>query len=343
MRPAVPRRSSRAFILLTLFALLAATVLGASWWFNRWTHQPLSLTQASLALDIAPGTSPQDVARNCVQAGVQTSPWLLYQWFRWSGLSQQIRSGHFQIKQGQSPRTLLDAMVRGEPAMLKVRFTEGWTFDQIRAELARTESIKHDTAHLSDEQLMAALGAPGKAPEGRFFPDTYLFGKGSSELAVLQRAYQEMQQRLDAVWAQRTTDSPLRTVDEALILASIIEKETAITSDRGRVAGVFINRLRIRMPLQTDPSVIYGLGSKFDGNLRKRDLQRDTPFNTYTRPGLPPTPIAMPGQASLLAAVKPDVTRALYFVARGDGSSQFSETLSAHNRAVQHYQRASSR
>ncbi len=331
---------------LTLFLgllLLATFLVAASWWFSRWARQPLTLAQPSLELVIAPGTSPQEIAREVVRAGVQTSPWLLHQWFRWSGLSQQIRSGHYQISRGQSPSALLNALVRGEAALLKVRFIEGWTFQQIRAELARTNAIKHDTAHMSDEQVMTALGAPGVAPEGRFFPDTYLFSKGSSELAVLRNAYKEMQQRLEAAWAQRTPGSPLSSADEALILASIVEKETAAATDRGRVAGVFINRLRINMPLQTDPSVIYGLGAAFDGNLRKRDLQTDTSFNTYTRAGLPPTPIAMPGQAALLAVVKPEATKAFYFVARGDGSSEFSETLSAHNRAVQHFQRASSR
>jgi UPF0755 protein len=335
--------SSRVLTPLMCLLVLAALMVAASWWFNRWVKQPLTLAQPSLELVVAPGTSPQDIAQELVRMGVQTSPWLLYQWFRWSGLSQQIRSGHYQISRGQSPSTLLETLVHGEPSLLKVRFTEGWTFQQIRAELARTDAIKHDTAHMSDEQVMTAVGAPGVAPEGRFFPDTYLFGKGSSELAVLRSAHKEMQRRLEAAWAQRTPDSPLRSADEALILASIVEKETAITTDRGRVAGVFINRLRIKMPLQTDPSVIYGLGAAFDGNLRKRDLQTDTSFNTYTRAGLPPTPIAMPGQAALMAVVKPDDTKALYFVARGDGSSEFSETLAAHNRAVQHFQRASSR
>ena len=186
---------------------------------------------------------------------------------------------------------------------------------------------------------MAALGRPGVAPEGRFFPDTYTYGKGSSDLAVLRRALHAMDRHLEAAWAQRAPDLPLKSADEALVLASIVEKETGRPEDRALVAGVFANRLRVGMLLQTDPTVIYGMGEKFDGNLRRRDLVTDTPFNTYTRPGLPPTPIAMPGKASLLAAVQPADTRALYFVARGDGSSQFSETLPEHNRAVNRYQR----
>ena len=180
-------------------------------------------------------------------------------------------------------------------------------------------------------------------PEGRFYPDTYAYSKGSSDIAVLKRAYRAMQKRLADAWLERAPDTPLRNAEDALVLASIVEKETGAPTDRGRVAGVFVNRLRIGMPLQTDPTVIYGLGSNFDGNLRKRDLLADTPYNTYTRNGLPPTPIAMPGKAALLAAVRPDPTKALYFVARGDGSSEFSETLADHNRAVNRYQRGGQR
>ena len=209
----------------------------------------------------------------------------------------------------------------------------------MRAALARDEGLRHDATVLDDAQLMDRLGRPGVAPEGRFFPDTYTYAKGSSELALLRRALHAMDRRLEAAWAQRASDTPLKSADEALILASIVEKETGLASDRAHIAGVFANRLRVGMLLQTDPTVIYGLGEKFDGNLRKRDLQTDHPWNTYTRPGLPPTPIAMPGKAALLAAVQPQETRALYFVAKGDGSSHFSATLDEHNRAVNRYQR----
>ncbi|MEY4564183.1 MAG: hypothetical protein RLZZ618_3460, partial [Pseudomonadota bacterium] len=194
-------------------------------------------------------------------------------------------------------------------------------------------------AAMNESELMAAIGAPGQPAEGRFYPDTYAFSKGASDLAVLKRAHRAMQRQLDIAWAERAPNTPLRNADDALKLASIVEKETGTPSDRGLVAGVFTNRLRVGMPLQTDPSVIYGLGASFDGNLRKRDLQTDTPFNSYTRAGLPPTPISMPGKASLLAAVRPATTKALYFVARGDGSSQFSDNLTDHNRAVNQYQR----
>ena len=225
--------------------------------------------------------------------------------------------------------------------METVRLIEGWTFREWRAELAKETTLWPTTATLSDAEIMAALGAPGVSPEGRFFPDTYAYSKGVSDLTVLKRAYETMQRRLEAAWNERAEDTPLRSPDDALTLASIIEKETGAASERGRIAGVFSNRLRLHMPLQTDPSVIYGLGATFDGNLRKRDLLADGPYNTYTRAGLPPTPIAMPGRASLLAAVKPERTKALYFVSRGDGSSEFSDSLDAHNRAVNKYQRAS--
>ena len=190
---------------------------------------------------------------------------------------------------------------------------------------------------------MAALGSPGLSPEGRFFPDTYSYAKGSSDLAVLRRAHAAMRKRVETAWSQREADSPLKSPDELLTLASIVEKETGRAEDRPMVASVFVNRLRLRMPLQTDPTVIYGLGERFDGNLRRKDLLADTPYNTYTRAGLPPTPIAMPGRDSLMAAIRPASSKALYFVARGDGTSQFSETLADHNRAVDKFQRKAAR
>jgi UPF0755 protein len=230
-------------------------------------------------------------------------------------------------------------LVRGEESLKSVTLVEGWSFRQVRAALAKAEALKPDSAALSPEALMAQLGKPGIHPEGRFFPDTYTYAKGASDLAVLKRASRAMDKRLEAAWALRNPDTPLRTPDQALILASIVEKETGKPADRAEIGGVFSNRLRSGMLLQTDPTVIYGMGEQFDGNLRRRDLLADTPYNTYTRAGLPPTPIAMPGKAALLAAVNPAPTKALYFVARGDGSSQFSATLDEHNRAVNKYQR----
>ena len=325
----------RRFAVLVLL-VVAGLVAAAVWWLNR----PLDLAAESVEVSVELGTAPREIAQAWVQAGVQASPLWLYEWFRWSGQSRKIRAGSYEIGRGVTPIALLNKMVRGDETLATVRLIEGWTFRQFRAELAKAEALKPTTALMTEAALMAALGAPaGQSPEGRFHPDTYAYSKGSSDVAVLKRAYRAMQRRLDAAWQERASNTPLRSPEDALVLASIVEKETGVGADRGRVAGVFANRLRIGMPLQTDPTVIYGLGQNFDGNLRKRDLLADTPYNTYTRGGLPPTPISMPGKASLLAAVHPDATKALYFVARGDGSSAFSETLAEHNRAVNQYQR----
>ena len=333
-RPSLALRlAASGLAALAMVAALAASTV--AWWLQR----PLDLAQPSVEVSIEPGTAPREVARMWVQAGVQTSPTWLYEWFRWSGQARRIRAGSYEVGQGTTPRALLDKMVQGDETLETVRIIEGWTVRQMRAELARAAHLRPVTAQLSEAELMAAIGAPGVPAEGRFFPDTYRYSRGVSDLTVLRRAHAAMQRRLDTAWQERDPDTPLRSAEEALILASIVEKETGLASDRGLVAGVFANRLRIGMPLQTDPTVIYGLGDAFDGNLRKRDLQADTPFNTYTRRGLPPTPIALPGMASLRAAVRPQSTPALYFVARGDGSSVFSETLEAHNRAVNRYQR----
>lgn len=319
--------------LVLLLALAGAA--GAYWWLDR----PLPLAAPSAELSIEAGATPRDIAQAWVDAGVQTSPRLLYEWFRWSGQARRIRAGSYEIEAGTTPRQLLDKMVQGIETLEQVRFTEGWTLRQLRAALARAPHLEPVTAEWSEAQLMAALGAPGQPGEGRFFPDTYAYSRQVSDLTVLKRAYRAMQQRLDAAWAERAADTPLKSADEALILASIVEKETGLPADRGKVASVFVNRLRIGMPLQTDPTLIYGLGEAFDGNLRKRDLLADTPYNTYTRTGLPPTPIALPGLASLRAAVRPEAGKALYFVARGDGSSVFSDNLADHNRAVNQFQR----
>ena len=321
-----------------MLVLAAGTLAAAVAW---WLHRPLDLAQPSVEVSIEPGTSPREVARLWVEAGVQTSPAWLYEWFRWSGQARRIRAGSYEVGPGTTARTLLDKMVQGDETHEVVRIIEGWTVRQMRAELARSAHLRPATAQLSEAELMAAIGAPGVPAEGRFFPDTYRYSRGVSDITVLRRAHAALRARLDQAWQERDPDTPLRSAEEALVLASIVEKETGLASDRGLVAGVFVNRLRIGMPLQTDPTVIYGLGEAFDGNLRKRDLLADTPFNTYTRRGLPPTPIALPGMAALRAAVRPQATPALYFVARGDGSSVFSETLEAHNRAVNRYQRGS--
>jgi UPF0755 protein len=322
-----------------LIAILAVLLLGAGAGYV-WLNQPLSLAADAVEVSIEPGTPPRRIADAWVQAGVRSSPFLLYEWFRWSGQAKRIRAGSYQIDGPTTPVQLLEMMVSGNERMAFVRFNEGWTMRQVRAELTRAEALKPVTAAMSDVELMSALGDGGTPAEGRFFPDTYSYSKGSTDLAVLRRAHRAMARQLQSAWAERASNTPLKNDTELLTLASIVEKETGHESDRGKVAAVFINRLRIDMPLQTDPSVIYGLGVSFDGNLRRRDLQADTPFNTYTRNGLPPTPIAMPGKASLLAAAHPSPGKSLYFVARGDGSSEFSDDLAAHNRAVNKYQRS---
>ena len=321
---------------LTLMVVLALLLAGAAAW---WLHAPLPMGNAALELEVEPGTTPRGVARSVQAAGVRVDARLLYAWFRLSGRDRQIRAGNYELPPGTTPHSLLQKLVRGEESLRALTLVEGWNFRQVRAALAADESLRHDSAALSDAELMARLERPGVHPEGRFFPDTYTYAKGSSDLAVLRRALHAMDRRLEAAWGQRASDTPLKSADEALVLASIVEKETGRASDRALIAGVFANRLRIGMLLQTDPTVIYGLGDKFDGNLRKRDLQTDTPWNTYTRSGLPPTPIAMPGKAALLAAVQPEPTKALYFVAKGDGTSHFSASLGEHNRAVNRYQR----
>ena len=323
----------RAVLALLLIAALAA---GAAW---QWLRSPLALATPSVELSVEPGTNPAEVARAWVAAGVQTDARFLYQWFKWSGQAKQIRAGSYEVHAGITPRGLLDKMVRGDQVLEQLRLIEGWNWRQVRAALAAAPSLKPTIAAMSDADVMAALGQPGIAPEGRFFPDTYAYSRGVSDLTVLKRAHAAMQRRLADAWAKRAPELPLKSADEALILASIVEKETGTPSDRRLVAAVFVNRLRAGMPLQTDPTVIYGLGERFDGNLRKRDLTSDTPFNTYTRGGLPPTPIAMPGAASLQAALNPAPVKSLYFVSRGDGSSEFSDDLDAHNRAVNKYQR----
>jgi UPF0755 protein len=330
------RRVFTSFLMLVFVGALL--LFGAALW---WLHEPIPLRLSPgsqvVDLEIEFGTSASGVADAVVASGADVPVLLLQAWFRFSGQSRQIKAGSYELVPGTTPRKLLSMLVRGEETLKSVTLVEGWTFTQVRAALQKAEQISPDTLGLSPETIMEKLGKPGVHPEGRFFPDTYTYSKGASDLAVLKRAARAMDKRLDAAWALRSPDTPLKTPEQALILASIIEKETGKPSDRQQIGGVFTNRLRLGMLLQTDPSVIYGLGEKFDGNLRKRDLLADTPYNTYTRAGLPPTPIAMPGKAALLAAVQPAPTQALYFVSRGDGSSQFSTSLDEHNRAVNQY------
>jgi len=304
-----------------------------------WVFSPLSIQTKTVDLSIEPQTPVRGIAQAVADSGVNVQPLVLYAFFRASGQSRKLRAGSYELSEGTTPLDLLRKLTRGEESLKAISLIDGWTFRQFRAALAKAEGLKHDTKDLSDDALMAQLGMPGVAPEGRFFPDTYTYGKGTSELHVMQRAANAMTKQLAAAWGQRQPDIHIKTIDEALILASIVEKETGRESDRTTISRVFHNRLAIGMPLQTDPTVIYGMFDSFDGNLRRVDLRTDHAWNTYTRKGLPPTPIAMPGRNALKAAVQPASSNALYFVAKGDGTSHFSATLDEHNAAVNRYQR----
>jgi UPF0755 protein len=331
-------RAVRRWLLtfLGVLALLIVLVLGAGY---LWLGQPMHPQGPALDLTIEPGTKPRGVAQAVIHSGATTSADLLFVWFRLSGQARQIKAGSYEITNTTTPRSLLLMLTRGEETLRAFTLVEGWNFRQVRQALAKADELKQDSKEWSDAELMSQLGRPGLHPEGRFYPDTYTYAKGASDMAVLKRALQSMDSHLAQAWANKSALTPLKSSEEALILASLVEKETGKAADRPLIAGVFANRLRIGMLLQTDPTVIYGLGADFDGNLRRSDLRGDTPYNTYTRAGLPPTPIAMPGKAALAAAVQPASTPALYFVAKGDGSSHFSSSLSEHNRAVNRYQR----
>ena len=319
--------------------VLLALVLGIAGAGYQWLNAPLEFSGEVADLSIEPGTSVRDISQDVCQAGVHINADLLYWMFRLSGKARQIKAGSYELDHTTTPLTLLNKLVRGDETLRALTIVEGWNFRQLREALRKADQLKPLTQALSQEEILQQLGLSGTSVEGRFFPDTYNYAKGSSDLALLARAAKAMDKKLDAAWALRDPASALQSPEQALILASIVEKETGRPTDRPMIASVFNNRLRIGMRLQTDPTVIYGLGESFTGNLRKSDLTTDTPWNTYTRTGLPPTPIAMPGKASLLAAVRPAASKALYFVARGDGSSQFSATLDEHNRAVNKYQR----
>lgn len=321
---------------LALGVLVLCVAIGALGWF---AYAPLSLTQPVVAFDITPGSGLRAAVRQMRAAGVEVgeAPFVLLG--RALGRSTSIKAGAYEVARGATPMELLDKITRGDFALSSVVLVEGWTFRQARRTLDAHPALRHDTVGLSDAEIMARLDRPGQPPEGRFFPDTYHFARGTSDLEVLRQACLAMERRLTRAWAGRAPGLPLTTPEQALILASIVEKETGAAEDRGTIAAVFLNRMRRGMLLQTDPTVIYGMGERFDGNLRRRDLQADTPYNTYTRVGLPPTPIALPGLAAIEAVLHPDDTDALYFVARGDGSSVFSRSLGEHNRAVDKYQR----
>ncbi len=319
-----------ALILISLFA-------GAA--FVYWANRPVLETGQALDFTIKSGSSVRSFARQIREDGIPMNSALFEILARLSGKSNKMKAGTFELQVGESPLNVLNKIVRGEFSQDSLVIIEGWNFKQMRNVIDAHPALKHDTAGMSEKELMLKINSTYTLPEGLFFPDTYIFAKGSSDLQIYQQAHQSMLQHLDQVWKGKNASLPYKNAYEALIMASIIEKETGHTSERSMIAAVFINRLRLGMLLQTDPTIIYGMGEEFKGNIRKRDLLADNPYNTYTHAGLPPTPIAMPGNASLFAAMNPATSSALYFVARGDGTSKFSENLPEHNSAVNQYQR----
>ena len=315
---------------------LALALAGGFYW--RVTS-PLTLKSEQVDFEISPGRGLRAAASEIARSGVEIDPWMLIALGKLWRVETSIKAGSYEISRGINLVDLLSKLTRGDVTQTEITFIEGWTFRQMRERLDAHPDVRHDSKGLTDAEIMRLIGAQQNVAEGLFFPDTYLFSKQGRDLDILRRAYRSMQRHLAREWETRAGGLPYADPYQALTMASIVEKETGRDQDRPLVAAVFVNRLRQGMLLQTDPTVIYGLGEKFDGNLKKRDLLADTPYNTYTRSGLPPTPIAMPGLASLQSALHPAASSAIYFVARGDGSSQFSRTLEEHNQAVNRYQR----
>ncbi|MGB9989901.1 endolytic transglycosylase MltG [Pseudoduganella rhizocola] len=321
---------------IALGILLAIAVAGYFYW---WSQKPITLDEPAIPFTINKGSGAHAAGQQIAEAGVPLQPLMFNMLARATGKSSKLKAGSYELKPGTTPLRLIDQLVRGEFAQESLTIIEGWTFRQMRQAIAAHTGLKHDTVGLSDRELMQRVSPEFSEPEGLFFPDTYLFAKGSSELDIYRKAHSAMLQHLKDAWNGRDPKLPYKNAYEALTMASIVEKETGQKSERAMIASVFVNRLRIGMMLQTDPTVIYGIGAKFDGNIRKKDLETDTPYNTYTRAGLPPTPISLPGRQSLAAALAPAKSDALYFVSRGNGTSVFSANLTDHNRAVNRYQR----
>jgi UPF0755 protein len=326
--------------LFTLVVLAAAAVAGYGAWY---LGTPVTMRKYPVEIEIPRGAGFRTAMEQLEKSGVAMRRYEFELLARAFGKVRDIKAGSYEIAQPVTPLQLLEKLTRGDVTQAEVRLIEGWTFAQFRAALDASPHLRHDTKGMDDAQILARLQATETHAEGLFFPDTYLFGKGSSDIAVLRRSYRAMARHLQDEWEARDAKVPYRTPYEALIMASIIEKETGQAGERDLIGGVLVNRLRIGMRLQVDPSVIYGLGASFDGNLKRNHLVEDGPYNTYMRAGLPPTPIAMPGLASLRSAMRPAKTDALYYVSRNDGSSQFSRTLEEHNRAVAKYQQRGGR
>jgi UPF0755 protein len=329
--------------LLILFALLALLVAAAGGLLYRdlsaFAERPLGLPSDGIVVDLPRGQSIRALAGSLRAAGYLDRPALYLEILaRLDGSARRIRAGEYRLPAGMAPDALLALLVSGQVLQYPLTIVEGWSVRDLLSNLRNDPILLQTLEGLDGAEIMVRLGRPDMHPEGRFLPDTYHFPRGATDLAFLQRAMQAMDSVLAAEWERRAPGLPLETPERALVLASIVEKETSLAEERARVAGVFVRRLQIGMRLQTDPTVIYGLGEGFDGNLRRRDLQADTDYNTYTRSGLPPTPIALPGRAAIHASLHPAAGDELYFVARGDGSHHFSRTLSEHNAAVRRYQ-----
>jgi len=324
----------KRLLVLTILAALAGAG-GLAWYGN----QPLSFESLPKTLNVTPGTHLKSLSAMLEREGVIGNAHVFWLLGRVFGKPGTLKVGVYTLDKPLTPLELYAKIQRGEITLAMVQFIEGWNWREVRAALAAQPLLKNDSASMSDAELLQAIGAEENHLEGLLFPDTYFFAPNSSDLSVLRRAYRLQHDKVMAAWETRAAGLPYRTPYEALIMASIVEKETGAAFERPQIAGVFLNRLRLGMRLQTDPTVIYGLGERFDGNLRKIDLQTDTPYNTYTRGGLPPTPIAMPSEAAIQAALNPARTDALYFVSRGDGTHVFSSNLEAHNRAVNRHQR----
>ena len=333
------QKFQRGGIFLKLLFLLIFLVLALFGAFFYWATQPIISDGKTVDFMLSTGGGARSVAQEISKTGNSLNADLFALLVKLSGNGSRLKAGGYELTSGMSPLELMGMLERGEFAQKSVRIIEGWTFKQMRETISKSPHLKHDTADMLDEELLEKIGVEQKHPEGLFFPDTYLFAKGSSELEIYKQAHKSLMKHLENEWKKREEDLPYQSPYDALIMASIVEKETGLHSDRAQIAGVFVNRLRLGMLLQTDPTVIYGMGERYQGNIRKSDLTTDTEYNTYTREGLPPTPIALVGIKSLRAALHPAKTDALYFVARGDGSTQFSNNLADHNRAVDEYQR----
>ncbi|MFI4938946.1 MAG: endolytic transglycosylase MltG [Burkholderiales bacterium] len=323
-----------------LFALIVIFAILSGGGFAYWAQQPITPAgQAPIDFTIEAGSTVKGAAQQIANAGVPISP-ALFAWLaRLTGTASKLKAGSYELKPDTTPLRLLQQVVRGEFALESLVIIEGWTFQQMRQAIAAHPALKHDTVRWSEKELLAKISPDFKAAEGLFFPDTYLFPKGASDLQIYKQANFQLLKKLHEGWSRRDISTPYQSPYQALIMASIIEKETGQPSERDLIAGVFVNRLKLGMLLQTDPTVIYGMGEQYQGQIHKRDLQTDTPYNTYTRVGLPPTPIALPGAAALNAALNPAKTDALYFVSRNNGTSQFSNNLDDHNHAVNLYQK----